>query len=131
LSASSRCGSTHSALPEAARRRILLVERSRVGGVWRGGDDRGGVVAAAWTPLRSLQSTGRIIVPSLIVFGGGFASLAWLTPQIWQLYLTFFALGLVANGTAQMAYSRAISTWFDRYRGRALSRDCLKSSGDA
>src|SRR4051794_24877433 len=66
-------------------------------------------------------SPRRIIVPSLIVFGGAFASLALLTAHLWHLYLIFFALGVVANGTAQMAYSRAVSTWFDRYRGTAFA----------
>jgi MFS family permease len=63
----------------------------------------------------------RIIVPCLIVFGCAFASLALLTPRLWQLYLTFFVLGVVGNGTAQMAYSRAISSWFERRRGTALA----------
>jgi len=62
----------------------------------------------------------RIIVPSLVLFGGGFASLALLTPRLWHLYAIFVVLGLVANGTAQMAYSRAVSSWFDRRRGVAL-----------
>src|ERR1700730_3636579 len=38
-------------------------------------------------------SPRRIIVPSLVVFGSGFASLALLTPRLWHLYLIFFALG--------------------------------------
>ena len=63
----------------------------------------------------------RIIIPCLIVFGFAFASLALLTPRLWQLYLTFFVLGVVGNGTAQMAYSRAVSSWFERRRGTALA----------
>ena len=63
----------------------------------------------------------RIIVPSLIVFGGAFASLSLLTPHLWHLYVVFGVLGIVANGTAQMAYSRAITSWFDRRRGAALA----------
>lgn len=63
----------------------------------------------------------RIIVPSLIVFGGAFASLSLLTPHLWHLYAVFFVLGIVGNGTAQMAYSRAVSSWFVRRRGMALA----------
>lgn len=63
----------------------------------------------------------RIIVPCLIVFGGAFASLSLLTPQLWHLYAVFFVLGVVGNGTAQMAYSRAVSSWFDTRRGVALA----------
>lgn len=63
----------------------------------------------------------RIIVPSLILFGGAFASLSLLTPHLWHLYTIFVVLGIVANGTAQMAYSRAVSSWFQQRRGLALS----------
>ena len=37
-------------------------------------------------------------------------------------------MGIVGNGTAQMAYSRAVTSWFDRRRGMALS---LVMSGGA
>ena len=63
----------------------------------------------------------RVIVPCVIVFGAAFASLSLLTDALWQLYATFFVLGAVGNGTAQMAYSRAVSSWFDRRRGMALA----------
>lgn len=63
----------------------------------------------------------RVIVPCLAVFGIAFASLSLLTPHIWHLYAVFFVLGVVGNGTAQMAYSRAVSSWFDARRGTALA----------
>jgi len=63
----------------------------------------------------------RIILPCLIVFGCAFASLSLLTPRLWQLYATFFVLGVVGNGTAQMAYTRAVSSWFLARRGMALA----------
>ena len=63
----------------------------------------------------------RIIVPALVLFGGAFASLSLLSPHLWHLYAIFFVLGLVANGTAQMAYTRAVSSWFDTRRGAALA----------
>jgi predicted MFS family arabinose efflux permease len=70
----------------------------------------------------------RIIVPSMAVFGCAFASLSLLTPRLWHLYAVFFVLGVVGNGTAQMAYSRAVTSWFDRRRGMALA---LVMSGGA
>jgi MFS family permease len=70
----------------------------------------------------------RIIVPCLTIFGGAFASLALLTPHLWHFYAVFLVLGIVGNGTAQMAYSRAVSSWFDRRRGAALA---LVMSGGA
>src|SRR3954466_15251587 len=43
----------------------------------------------------------RIILPAIIGFALALAALSRLTPNIWQFYITFFVLGLVANGTAQ------------------------------
>ncbi len=63
----------------------------------------------------------RIILPCLTIFGCTFASLALLTPRLWHLYAIFVVLGMVANGTAQMAYSRAVSSWFQHRRGIALA----------
>lgn len=63
----------------------------------------------------------RIVLPCIAVFCGGYLSLAWLTPHIIHFYLAFFLIGLVGNGTAYLGYSRAISTWFVRRRGLALS----------
>ena len=81
-------------------------------------------VAACSPPLGYLFDRvrpTRIIVPCLIVFGAAFASLSLLTPHLWHLYAIFFVLGVVGNGTAQMAYSRAVSSWFERRRGTALA----------
>ena len=63
----------------------------------------------------------RIILPSILVFAAALASLAHLGPGIRRFYLTFFVLGLVANGTAQFAYTRTILTWFTKRRGLALA----------
>jgi predicted MFS family arabinose efflux permease len=63
----------------------------------------------------------RIILPSILIFALALASLSRLGPRIGQFYLTFFVLGLVANGTAQFAYTRTVLTWFHRHRGLALA----------
>src|SRR5687767_5229416 len=81
-------------------------------------------VAACSPPLGYLLdrvNPARVIVPCLVIFGAAFASLSLLTPRLWHLYAVFFVLGVVGNGTAQMAYSRAVSSWFDRRRGMALA----------
>jgi len=62
-----------------------------------------------------------IVLPCIVVFSAAYASLAWLTPHLLHFYLAFFLIGLVGNGTAYIGYSRAISTWFNRRRGFALS----------
>jgi MFS family permease len=63
----------------------------------------------------------RIIVPSILVFASAYASLSLLTPNITRFYLTYFVLGVVGNGTAQLAYTRAVLTWFEKHRGLALA----------
>jgi predicted MFS family arabinose efflux permease len=63
----------------------------------------------------------KIVLPCMAVFGAAFASLSLLTPSLAHLYATFVVIGVVGNGTTQMGYSRAVSTWFDHRRGLALS----------
>jgi len=63
----------------------------------------------------------RIILPAIALFSAGVASLAFLGPHIVQFYLSYLLLGIVGNATAQLAYSRAISTWFVERRGFAFA----------
>jgi MFS family permease len=63
----------------------------------------------------------RIILPCVVVFGCAFASLALLTNHLWHLYAVFIVLGVVGNGTAHLAYSRPLSTWFHERRGVAFA----------
>ena len=55
-----------------------------------------------------------------MIFGAAFASISLLTPHLWHLYTLFVVFGLVAMATSQVAYSRAISTWFQARLGAAL-----------
>src|ERR1700749_177 len=68
------------------------------------------ITVALVSPLIGLLldrfSPRRIILPAIILFAMGLASLSTLDGHLWQLYLTFFAIGLAANGTAQFAYTR-------------------------
>jgi MFS family permease len=63
----------------------------------------------------------RIILPCIAVFAVDIASLSLLKGHIGQFYATYVLVGIVGNGTAQLAYSRAVLTWFDRRRGLALA----------
>jgi predicted MFS family arabinose efflux permease len=63
----------------------------------------------------------RVILPSIVIFALALASLSRLGPNIRQFYVTFFVLGLVANGTAQFAYARTVLSWFSKRRGLALA----------
>ena len=63
----------------------------------------------------------RIILICMTVYGCAISSLSLLHADLWQFYLTCFVLGIVGNGAAHLAYSRSISTWFQRRLGTALA----------
>jgi MFS family permease len=63
----------------------------------------------------------RIILPCMTVYCCAILSLAFLHSHLWQFYVTCVVLGLVGNGAAHLAYSRSISTWFQRRLGTALA----------
>jgi MFS family permease len=63
----------------------------------------------------------RIILVCMTIYGCAIASLSLLRSGLWQFYLTCFVLGVVGNGAAHLAYSRSISTWFQRRLGTALA----------
>jgi MFS family permease len=63
----------------------------------------------------------RVILPCSLVYGSCIASLALLRPHLWQFYTICILLGLVGNGAAHLAFSRAISSWFHRRLGLALA----------
>ena len=62
----------------------------------------------------------RVILPCMTIYICAIASLALLRAGVGQFYVTCFILGLVGNGAAHLAYSRSISTWFQRRLGTAL-----------
>jgi MFS family permease len=63
----------------------------------------------------------RIILICMTVYGLAIASLSLLRSGLWQFYVTCFVLGIVGNGAAHLAFSRSISTWFQRRLGMALA----------
>jgi MFS family permease len=63
----------------------------------------------------------RIVLPCIAIFGSALASLVLLRPGLWHFYAVCLVLGLVGNGTAQMGYARAVSTWFRERLGLALA----------
>jgi MFS family permease len=81
-------------------------------------------VAVCSPPLGRLldrYSPRRVILPCMILFGAAIASLSLLTRGLAHLYCVFLVLGVVGNGTTQMGYSRAVSSWFTDRRGLALA----------
>jgi MFS family permease len=63
----------------------------------------------------------RIILPAIVIFSLGLASLCLLTPRLIHFYAIYLLLGVVGNATAQLAYSRTVSTWFSSKRGLAFA----------
>lgn len=63
----------------------------------------------------------RIVIPCTIIWGLGFASFSLLTRHIAHLLAMYALIGIVGIATTQLGYARAVSTWFDRGRGRALA----------
>jgi MFS family permease len=63
----------------------------------------------------------RIILVCMTIYVCAIASLSLLRSGLWQFYATCFVLGVVGNGAAHLAYSRSISTWFQRRLGMALA----------
>lgn len=63
----------------------------------------------------------RVILVCMTVYVCAIASLSLLRSGLWQFYVTCFVLGVVGNGAAHLAYSRSISTWFQRRLGMALA----------
>jgi MFS family permease len=83
------------------------------------------LTAALFVPLagRLVDRYGarRVILPFTALLGLILVFSRISSQAIWQLYVFYFALGLVSGGAGAMAYTRVISRWFDRRRGLALS----------
>lgn len=62
-----------------------------------------------------------VVLPCMAIFGAAFASLSVLTPNLFHLWAVFLVMGIAGNGTTQMGYARAVSSWFSRRRGFALA----------
>jgi len=62
----------------------------------------------------------RVIVPSVLLFGLGVLSLAFLSAHLWHFYAVYLFLGVVGSGTTPVPYSKVVSRWFDKKRGLAL-----------
>ncbi len=63
----------------------------------------------------------RVILPAILLFSLAFSSLSLLQNSFTQLFCTFILIGAIGNATAQLGYTRAIATWFERRRGVAIA----------
>ncbi len=63
----------------------------------------------------------KLIAGFMTAFGLGMASLAFLTPHLWQFYVNAVLIGIAGTGTYQLGYARVIAAWFEKRLGAALS----------
>ncbi|HEY1657395.1 MAG TPA: MFS transporter [Candidatus Sulfotelmatobacter sp.] len=63
----------------------------------------------------------KVLLTATTILGVILMSSIVLVHALWQLYAIFFAMGLVSSGAGTMPYADAVSHWFDRRRGLALS----------
>jgi predicted MFS family arabinose efflux permease len=63
----------------------------------------------------------RVLLPCIALFALAFGSLSTLHKSLPQLFCTFIMIGAIGNATAQLGYTRAVSTWFHDRRGAALA----------
>ncbi len=63
----------------------------------------------------------RVLLPCIVLFAAAFGSLSTLHKSLPQLFCTFILIGAIGNATAQLGYTRAVSTWFRERRGAALA----------
>jgi MFS family permease len=63
----------------------------------------------------------KVLLTSTTILGLILMSSVFLSQALWNLYLLFFAMGLVSSGAGTMPYADAVSHWFDKRRGLALS----------
>ncbi len=96
---------------------------------WTRGQVSLGFTLATLTAMLTMPLTGwltdrlgarRPILVCTTIFGALYASLAFLTPQIWHLFVIFLLLGLVGPGTSAVPHASLISRWFTERRGLAL-----------
>jgi MFS family permease len=62
-----------------------------------------------------------VLLPSTALLGLILVSSWFLSRAIWQLYVLYFALGVVSGGAGALPYTDVVSHWFDRHRGLAIS----------
>lgn len=83
------------------------------------------MTVAAVSPFlgRALDRYGPrpIVIPCFAIFASGLLALSQLSGHLWQLYATFFFIGIAGNGTTQMGYGGAVASWFSSRRGLALA----------
>lgn len=61
-----------------------------------------------------------VLLPAIALFSAATASLGLLQHSIVMLYATFVVIGVIGAAQSPLAYSKAVTGWFDQHRGLAL-----------
>lgn len=61
-----------------------------------------------------------VLLPAIILYSAATASLGLLQDSLIMLYVTFIIIGILGAAHSPLAYSKAVTGWFDRHRGIAL-----------
>lgn len=73
-----------------------------------------------WGVLVDRFGPRRVMLFSIVALSLLVASLAFLTPNLWHLYLVFAAIPLLGGGASPLGYSAIMIRRFDRRLGQAL-----------
>jgi MFS family permease len=73
-----------------------------------------------WGLLVDRFGPRRIILTSLIGMSVGYASLAFLTPNLWHLYLVFALFTMLGGAASPVGYAAVLVRNFERHLGLAL-----------
>jgi len=97
---------------------------------WTRGEFSVGLLASAFaspimTPtfgvLMDKFGIHRVALPAATLYGLSLASFALLRPDIhWAIFIMFFCASGFGASVGPLVYSKAITAWFDKERGRAL-----------
>jgi MFS family permease len=88
-----------------------------------------GFVVLSWTSIPATVLFGSLVdkygvrpvmLPSIAGLSLCLAAMYLMTNNLWQFYLTLFAIVMIGGATSPVCYSRVLVDWFDRRRGLAL-----------
>jgi MFS family permease len=79
-----------------------------------------GVLAVFIGRIADRVGARRIILPGLALLGVMLVSAVAIGRSLWELYLFYAALAVVAPATTTVPYALVVSRWFDRRRGMAI-----------
>lgn len=61
-----------------------------------------------------------VLIPAIVLFSLATASLGLLQNSLLMFYFTFIVIGVIGAAQSPLAYSKAVTGWFDKHRGLAL-----------